>query len=345
MVNQAAWLTGPKEKPLKVDSAPDAKPGPGEVVIQNAAVAINPVDWKIQDLGLFLTEYPSLLGSDSAGTIYEVGPGVTHLKKGDRVIAHTSFLLAFNTANASFQSHPLAPANVVSPIPSSLPFTQAAVLPLAISTATHGLYGQLGLPLPPASASEASKPGSAGTLVVWGGSTSVGSVGIQLAVASGLYVISTASQRNFEFVRSLGAKAIADYNSGIVVADVVRKVKEIGGQFKGVYNAFGGDTTELCTEIVEQLGGGVVASVTPGEEGKSTQAAEVKSIMAPITAKDERLATGIWGNFVPAALADGRLKAKPDAIIIKGGLGKIQEGLDTLKQGISAGKIVVDLES
>ena len=48
MANKAAWITAAKATPLKVDVAPDPKPGAGEVVIKNGAAAINPVDWKIQ---------------------------------------------------------------------------------------------------------------------------------------------------------------------------------------------------------------------------------------------------------------------------------------------------------
>jgi len=48
MNNQAAWITGPKERPLKVDKADYWKPGANQVLIKNAAVAVNPVDWKVQ---------------------------------------------------------------------------------------------------------------------------------------------------------------------------------------------------------------------------------------------------------------------------------------------------------
>ncbi len=63
------------------------KPGPGEVLVKNAAWAVNPVDWIIQDMGLIFKKYPNVLGVDSAGEIHEVGEGVTHLKKGQRVMA------------------------------------------------------------------------------------------------------------------------------------------------------------------------------------------------------------------------------------------------------------------
>lgn len=87
MSNQAAWITEAKANPLKVDSADMWEPGPGEVLIKNTAWAVNPVDWKIQDLGMIVQKYPNILGEDSAGEIHEVGEGVTHLKKGQRVMA------------------------------------------------------------------------------------------------------------------------------------------------------------------------------------------------------------------------------------------------------------------
>ena len=55
------------------------------MVIKNHAVAVNPVDWKVQDYGAFVKKWPVVLGEDYAGEIVEVGEGVTHLKKGDRV--------------------------------------------------------------------------------------------------------------------------------------------------------------------------------------------------------------------------------------------------------------------
>lgn len=85
--NQAAWLVG-KGKPFEVRPADMPKPGADEVVVRNRAIAINPVDWKIQD-GEFLDqlELPFIMGTDVAGEIYEVGGAVTKFKKGDRVLA------------------------------------------------------------------------------------------------------------------------------------------------------------------------------------------------------------------------------------------------------------------
>ena len=81
-----AFLDG-KEKKLEVRDAPMPTAGAGRVVIKNHAMAVNPVDWKVQDSGAFVQKWPVVLGEDYAGEIVEVGEGVTHLKKGDRVTA------------------------------------------------------------------------------------------------------------------------------------------------------------------------------------------------------------------------------------------------------------------
>jgi NADPH:quinone reductase-like Zn-dependent oxidoreductase len=86
MSNQAAWIKAPKAR-LEVDYAPTAKAGSGQLVIKNAYVAINPADWKIQDRGGPSQSYPNILGRDIAGEVVEVGPDVSRLHIGQRVIA------------------------------------------------------------------------------------------------------------------------------------------------------------------------------------------------------------------------------------------------------------------
>jgi NADPH:quinone reductase-like Zn-dependent oxidoreductase len=83
--NQAAWLDK-ADTPLRVGDAPLPSAGPGEIVVKNAAVAINPLDWHMLDSGVFVQQWPTVFGCDVAGEVYEVGEGVTGFKKGDRVI-------------------------------------------------------------------------------------------------------------------------------------------------------------------------------------------------------------------------------------------------------------------
>ncbi len=145
----------------------------------------------------------------------------------------------------------------ISPIPDSLSYEQAVVLPLAISTAAAGLYqkGFLEVPYPTINPKPTGK-----TILIWGGSSSVGSATIQLAVASGLDVVSTASGKNLDFLKSLGAKHVFDHSSTTVVEDILKSLK--GTDFVGAYDAISlPETLQPTAEIVHRLGGGKIATV------------------------------------------------------------------------------------
>lgn len=339
--NQAAWITEAKGKPLKVDEAPIPKPGPGEVVIKNAAVAINPVDWKIQEYGLFLTQFPNILGTDVAGTIEEVGEGVTSLKKGQRVIGHTAGIATRDIEHSAFQLYSKTFEILAAPIPDSISFEEGAVLPLAISTAAAGLYQKthLGLPFPSTNPQPTNQ-----TLLVWGGSSSVGATAVQLAVASGLKVVATASTRNHDFVKSLGATKVIDYSSPSVVDDILAAIKEVGGSFAGVYDAISEPgSLKHIGAVTDKLGVTPVVVVLPPPESL-TKTVESKQVAAPsIALQHKEVAHAVWGKFVPEGLASGQFKAKPDPLVIGKGLEKIQDALDKQHAGVSAQKVVVSL--
>lgn len=91
--------------------------------------------------------------------------------------------------------------------------------------------GRLALALPSAAPAAANK-----ALLVWGASSSVGTAAVQLAVAAGYDVVATASPRNFDLVRGLGARAVVDYRDAGVVAVLVDELKKKGGDFVGAYD-------------------------------------------------------------------------------------------------------------
>ena len=83
--NQAAWLEK-ADTPLEVGDAPLPTASAGEIVVKNAAVAINPLDCHMQDSGVFVQQWPTIFGCDVAGEVYEVGPSLDRFQPGDPVI-------------------------------------------------------------------------------------------------------------------------------------------------------------------------------------------------------------------------------------------------------------------
>lgn len=137
------------------------------------------------------------------------------------------------------------------------------MLPLSVSTAAAGLYQKdvLGLSYP------TERPVPTGTtLLVWGGSTSVGCSVIQLAKASGLKVFATASEHNFDLLKELGADKVFDYKSKSITDDIIKELK--GEKVAGAYDSWSTpDTVKQCAEILKAVGGGTVATVLPPPEG------------------------------------------------------------------------------
>ena len=204
-------------------------------------------------------------GSDVAGEIVEVGEGVEGFQKGQRVIGHAFALLTGDNAEAAFQLYTLVPANVIATIPENMEFEEAVVLPLSVSCAAAALYEKNSLALTlllPRSDSDNEKNDK--SILIWGGSSSVGSSAIQLARASGLGVIATASPKNFEYVKSLGASTVLDHAHPEVVRYLVRALQDT--QCVGAFDTVG-QAIPQCVEVIKQLGGGhVVATADPPEE-------------------------------------------------------------------------------
>jgi len=168
-------------------------------------------------------------------------------------------------------------------------FAEAAVLPLAINTAAAGLFQKdfLALPLPqPPSMSSASAPsppsatGAGATLLVWGGSSSVGACAIQLARASGLDVVATASVHNHALCRSLGARAVIDHAAADAVPQLVRALqrRRVAGAFDAISEAA---TLRATAAVLRQAGGSggsgmFIAATLPGTEKHSGDGVTVK---------------------------------------------------------------------
>ncbi|KAF2647905.1 GroES-like protein [Lophiostoma macrostomum CBS 122681] len=346
LTNFASWIPSEKAQ-LQVAHAPFPKSGDDELVIQNHAIAINPVDWKIQSSGGFSLSYPAILGEDVAGEILEVGSNVRdQFRVGQRVIAH-SLGLGKGSAYGGFQLFSVLKAATTSLIPDDVSFREGAVLPLSISTAAAGLYmkATLGLDYPETKSKmtrSSAKGKKTSTLLLWGGSTSVGSSVIQLASASGYAVTTTASPSNYDYSKTLGANFVLDYHNPDIVPILIALLKD--ANVVGAYDAVGSESTvRQCAAVLDALGGGKIASVgsAPNDLPKRVKIARIGS--TGILNQEPEVAQKIWGEYVPAALDAGKLVPAPKALVAGKHLEDVQEGLDVQKKGVSARKVVITL--
>lgn len=138
--NSAAWIVGEKVKPLEVKSAPYTSPGEDEILVKNAALAVNPVDWAFQELALFPSHYPTILGNDVAGEVVEVGKSVTKFRKGDRVLGFALGHISHHDSEGGFQLYTILQPVLTSAIPDDLSYDRACVIPVCLATAAAGLY-------------------------------------------------------------------------------------------------------------------------------------------------------------------------------------------------------------
>ena len=81
------------------------KVGEDEILVKNAAISTCPVDWKMQENGFLIDNYPTVLGSDVSGVVEDVGSGVTIFTKGDRVTGFADVLASKNPDNGAFQQY------------------------------------------------------------------------------------------------------------------------------------------------------------------------------------------------------------------------------------------------
>lgn len=369
--NTALWLLS-KRSPFTVAPAPFPQAQAGELVIRARAIAVNPFDRLIQTAGDLMTpflSYPIVLGTDVAGEVIAVGEGVTRFAVGDRVLGFASGTdkTRNRASEGAFQAYVVLLEHMTSPLPDALSFEDATVLPLGISTAACGLFQADHLAMN-APSSEATPSGQ--TLLVWGGSTSVGVNAIQLAVAAGYDVVAKASPRNHALLKRLGAAGVYDYRSPTVVADLIAALR--GRRMAGAI-AIGAVSTKPCIDVLGACDGNRFVAVAtppasfddvPAGQGHWRQLAPAMArtvagnLSLALRARRKKVTTKmIWGStlianevgpmifetFLPAALAEGRYVTAPTAEVCGHGLAAIPAALERQRRGVSATKLVVTL--
>ena len=175
---------------LHVEEVEEPHPGPGRIRVAVRAAGVNPFDNKVRR-GMFGGELPKVPGLEAAGVVEEVGEGVEGAGAGDEVFG-------FAVGGAAAE-HALL--DDFARKPAGMPFEVAGGLPVAVETAVRVL-DELGV-------------ADGHTLVVNGAAGGVGTAAVQFARARGARVIGTASERNHDFLREIGAEPTT-YGEGMV---------------------------------------------------------------------------------------------------------------------------------
>ncbi|KAI0099387.1 putative zinc-binding oxidoreductase ToxD [Daldinia grandis] len=324
-----------------VTDAPIPKVRPGYVKVKTVAVALNPTDWKhIDGVGIA----GSLVGCDYSGIVEELGPDVTNFQVGDKIAGFVSGANASNAEDGAFAEHIVAKAALAIKVPDTITMEQASTLGVGISTVGQGLYQSLGLPWP---TEPAKKPFP---VLIYGGSTATGTLAVQFAKLSGLQVITTSSPHNFELLKSLGADATFDYKSPTVGADIRAFTND---SLEYVFDCIAeGSAPEIAAQALSSKGG-KYSSLLTVENFPRDDVAKLQTLAYTATGEtfvklghtftanpaDLEFATKFW-KLAGELLAQGKVKPHP-ADVREGGLDRILEGLDDLRQGRVTGKKIV----
>jgi len=229
---------------LTLEDLPDPAPSPGEAVVRVAAAALNFFDTLIiAGKYQYKPAFPFSPAAEFAGTVESLGPGVTGLKAGDRVMGYTR--------NGAARQKLAFPAEQLTLVPSGLDFDHAAGLSVTYGTSYYALKDRAQL-----------KPGE--TLVVLGASGGVGIAAVELGKQMGARVIACASSDDkLDFAKKHGADEGVNY-----AKDNLRDaLKRLGGEhgIDVVYDPIGGDFAEPALRSLAWEGRFLVVGFAAGE--------------------------------------------------------------------------------
>ena len=270
------------------------EPRAGELLVRVHAAGVNPLDWKIRDgagqrMGMRL---PIGLGSEIAGTVEQLGQGVTGLKPGDAVFGIIR--------SGGFADYAIARAGDMALMPAGLDFIEAAAVPLGALTAWQALFGLAGL-----------QPGQ--RLFITNGSGGVGSLALQIAKSIGAQVTAMASSANQAYVRGLGADEFISHDLELF-ENTVREMDV-------VFDTVGGDIFQRAFATLKKGGFMVTAVAFPQDEARQHGVGVARVLCQPDAAQLAAIRT-----LVEA----GRLKAKVGAVLpladIRQALALVQAG-------------------
>jgi NADPH:quinone reductase-like Zn-dependent oxidoreductase len=333
-------------------------PKADQLLVKPVAVALNPTDWR--SLAGGRSKPGCIVGCDYAGEVVAVGEDAARQNKwkvGDKVYgcAHGSSLT--NPDGGVFGEYAAVVADLQMRLPDkTLGFEAAATIGLGAITVGQGLFQKaLQLELPDI-ATAANPPSRDVPVLIYGGSTATGALGIQFARRAGYTVITTCSKASFDYIKSLGAAHAVDYHD----ADTGQQIRKLTNN--KLYHAW--DTVSLkgsaqicadalSTDVAGQSPkyGSLLPVTCPRDDVQSIftlmytvfgKAFPYGAGEIPASAEDH--AFGKQFSVLTEQLVAAGLVKPHTHRVEKGGLDGIAQGLDNLKQGnVKAEKLVYKL--
>lgn len=294
---------------MELESITVPKPAAGEVLIKVHAAGVNPVDWKIREG--YLAEViphtlPLTLGWDFAGEVAAVGQHVEKWRVGDAVYARPDL-----SKNGAYAEYITVSANEIASKPKTLSWQKSAAVPLVTLTAWQALndIGQL-------------KQGD--RVLIHAGAGGVGIAAIQLAKQAGATVYTTASSRNIEFLKSIGADEVIDYTqqdfSKLADLDIV-------------FDTMGGEVLEKSWATLKKGGCLISIAEIPNEELAAKH--EVSANFCFVQANSGQL------SEISNLIDSGDITVEVDSVFRLDDVAKAHEKSES---GHTRGKIVIQIQ-
>jgi NADPH2:quinone reductase len=315
------------EGPFREVETMKPEPTAGQVLVKVFASGVNPLDTKIRagQGGHANQPLPAVLGLDMAGTVEDVGPGVTAFQRGDEVFGMVG---GVGGMQGTLAEYICADAVLLAPKPTTLSMLQAAALPLVVITAWEGLVDR-------------ARVHAGQTVLVHAGAGGVGYAAVQIALAFGAKVYATVSEDKRSLVEELGAIGIDRYQT---VEEYVQASTD-GEGFDIVYDTLGGSVLDASFLAVRRYTGHVVSCLGWGSHSLAPLSFRGATYSGVFTLLP--LLTGMHrahhGEILQKAakLADQN-QLKPLLAEKKFGPNDIARAYDAVAKG-SKGKIVIEL--
>ncbi|KAE8418400.1 chaperonin 10-like protein [Aspergillus pseudocaelatus] len=363
MATHLAAVSPANGQPFELQTRPTPKPGPDELLIAVKSVALNPADAIMRGQGLFISTYPTVIGFDMSGLVLEIGNNVpaTSFRPGiTRVAAYAaSVWKSCDPDYGPFQERCLVPWQHAVPLPDEgMSWNCAATLPVAVQVPLSA-WDAMGIPRM-GDVTAKNTPGKKEALLIWGASSSVGTMGVQTArllqddpSSSFAAVYATAGSANKSYVSSLGADRVFDYKDPQVVDAIVSAAKEDGLVIRYCFLATG--QLAPCQAVLKAF---------LGEDQERNKTITAKIASAPVVPPDAEVVNGVETIFVMPSMVEGErleqfqywigtwlrenlvkasITPSPEPSVVGKGLGAINAGLDKLLRGVSCTKLIVEV--